>query len=73
MGPDRCESCGAAARHDNAVDHGGTDDSQDIVNVQRLYLVALPDGTVGNAQKTVHGDIEAWCFVCRTMYPHEPV
>lgn len=62
MGPDRCESCGASA--------SGTDD---ILNVQRVYLVASPEGTVGTLRATVHDDIEAWCFVCRTMYPHEPV
>lgn len=61
MGAERCESCGSDATNDD-----------DILSVQRVYLVALPEGAV-SALMTVPDDIEAWCFVCRTMYPHEPV
>ena len=59
---DRCESCGCAPTAND-----------DIVGVQRVYLVPPADGSVGAATLTVLDDIEAWCFVCRTMYPHEPV
>ena len=62
MGTERCESCGSDATSD-----------EDVVSVQRVYLIAPPDGTVAKAQVTVLDDIEAWCFVCRTMYPHETV
>ena len=62
LSTDRCESCGA--------DRVGADD---LATVQRVYVVAHEAGTLATAPVTVRGDIEAWCFVCRTMYPHEPV
>ena len=51
-----CESC------------GGTDD--DLQVVHRVYLVPESWDTPGSA--TVLDDTELWCFVCRSMYPHEP-
>ena len=59
---DRCGSCGA-----DPVD------AADLVSVQRVYLVAREEGIVGAERVTMLDDIEAWCFVCRTMYPHEPI
>lgn len=41
--------------------------------VQRVYLIAPPDATVGTDQMRVLDDIEMWCFVCRSMYPHAGV
>jgi hypothetical protein len=58
----RCESCGSDAVSD-----------VDLLSVQRVYLVAPPEGTVGNEQVRVLDDIELWCFVCRSMYPHAPI
>lgn len=64
----RCESCGC--------------DEVEVAKVQRVYLVAAdaaePDAEaalrVDAADRiTVLDDIEEWCFVCRSMYPHEPV
>lgn len=59
MALDRCESCGS-----------DQDSTADLVSVQRVYLVAPPEGTVGSEEVRVLDDIEAWCFVCRSMYPH---
>ncbi len=59
---EHCDSCATpSAGHD------------DLVSVQRMYLLTPPDGTVGGEQVRVLDDIEAWCFVCRTMYPHQPM
>jgi hypothetical protein len=60
---ERCDSCGTDRARDD-----------DLVNVQRVYLVAPSEGTVGGGpgeQVRVLDDIEVWCFVCRTMYPHQ--
>jgi hypothetical protein len=51
-----CESC------------GGTDD--DLLLVHRVYVVPESWDTPGSA--SVVDDTELWCFVCRSMYPHEP-
>ncbi len=59
---DRCDSCGS----DPVT-------GDDLAHVQRVYLVAREEGTVGAERVTVLDDIEAWCFVCRTMYPHQPI
>jgi hypothetical protein len=51
----RCDSCG--------------DEVDDAVTVRRLYVTPQDwdrDGEVRPAAET-----EQWCFVCRTMYPHE--
>jgi hypothetical protein len=55
----RCESCGV--------------DGVELVAVQRIYLVTPTDGVVGADQVTVLDDIEQWCYVCRSMYPHAAV
>ncbi len=58
----RCDSCGS----------DGTGDG-DLVRVQRVYLLAPPEATVGADQMSILDDIESWCFVCRSMYPHAGV
>jgi hypothetical protein len=58
----RCDSCGTESAGDD-----------DLISVQRVYLLAPPEGTVGGDQVRVLDDIEAWCFVCRTMYPHQAI
>lgn len=62
MALNRCDSCGS----------DGTGDG-DLVSVQRVYLVAAPEGAVGADGMRVLDDIEMWCFVCRSMYPHAAV
>ncbi|MEO9223523.1 MAG: hypothetical protein ABI276_00870 [Acidimicrobiales bacterium] len=63
---DRCDSCG--------------DDVDDLVTVQRLYVApgVSPDEADAvlerdPSQVRSSGDIERWCFPCRTMYPHEVI
>ncbi|MEL7206821.1 MAG: hypothetical protein AAGK32_01070 [Actinomycetota bacterium] len=57
MTPDvtgRCDSCG--------------DEDTDVVTVVRLYVVPEAwdtEGSVTEAEGT-----EAWCFPCRSHYPH---
>ena len=62
IGTSRCESCGSEAAYDD-----------DLVNVQRVYLVTKTETTVGAQQVRVLDDIERWCFVCRSMYPHAAI
>lgn len=51
-----CESC------------GGQDDDLELVH--RVYVVPESWDTPGS--ETTVDDTELWCFVCRSMYPHEP-
>lgn len=54
---DTCESC---ARPDD-----------DLVTVQRMYLVSAADAPISDpAPAPIAGDIERWCFSCRTQYAH---
>jgi hypothetical protein len=63
----RCESCGC--------------EDESLISVQRVYLIPaeLPSdrrtgefsSVVGDDQMVLD-DIEQWCFVCRSMYPHVP-
>ena len=62
MALNRCDSCGTDGASDG-----------DLVRVQRVYLITAPDATVGTEQGQVLDDIEMWCFVCRSMYPHAGV
>ena len=62
MALDRCDSCGS--------DGAG---AGDLINVQRVYLITASEGTIGADQMRVLDDIELWCFVCRSMYPHAGV
>ena len=41
-----------------------------VVSVRRYYVTPESWDTPGKVEP---GDIEQWCFVCRTHYPHELV
>ncbi len=40
--------------------------NQEVAAVQRLYF-----GQPGVSEDTLDADVEMWCVVCRTHYPHE--
>jgi hypothetical protein len=50
-----CDSCG---RPDD-----------DLEPVHRVYVV--PEGWDGDEKVDVMPDVERWCFVCRSHYPHQ--
>ena len=52
-----CDSCGR--------------DADDLEQVHRVYVV--PESWDTPASATVEPDVERWCFVCRTHYPHQPL
>ena len=56
-GADSCDSCG--------------DVTGDLVEVTRLYVVPESWDTEGST--TAADGTEAWCFPCRTHYPHRAV
>ncbi len=39
--------------------------------MRRVYVVPESWDTPGSA--TVEDDVERWCFVCITHYPHQPL
>ena len=41
----------------------------DLAFVQRVYVTPESWDT---PEKVTDGDLEWWCFVCRTHYPHRP-
>jgi hypothetical protein len=43
-------------------------DDEELTQVRRLYLTPESWDT---PEKVERGDLEVWCFVCRTHYPHE--
>jgi len=43
-------------------------DDEPLTKVQRIYLTPASGDTPASERA---GDIEWWCFVCRTHYPHE--
>ena len=49
----------------------GRDDATDLVDVHRVYVTPEAWDTEGKIEKQT--DVEAWCFACRTHYPHEEV
>lgn len=53
----RCDSCG--------------DDVTDPVTVRRLYIT--PQDWDREREVRPAAETERWCFVCQTMYPHEPL
>src|SRR4051812_6600874 len=57
MSGDTCESCGR--------------DDDDLVRVRRVYVTPEAWDTEGRTE--VQAEIEAWCFSCRTHYPHQEV
>ena len=40
--------------------------NEEVAAVQRLYF-----GEPGVSEDTLDPDVEMWCVVCRTHYPHE--
>ena len=53
----RCDSCGR--------------DEDDLVEVHRVYVTPETWDTEGKVE--VVDEVERWCFVCRSHYPHQPV
>jgi hypothetical protein len=51
----RCESCGR--------------DDEEVVPVHRVYVTPDTWDTEGNVD--VMKEVEQWCFVCRSHYPHQ--
>jgi len=62
-GATSCDSCGAPA--------------DDLARVRRVYVTpgAWDLGADQPADDTVQvvDEVEAWCFPCRSQYPHQPV
>jgi len=52
-----CDSCG--------------DERDDLVPVHRQYVT--PEAWDTQAKVEVVAEVERWCLVCRTHYPHQPV
>ena len=50
-----CDSCGSP--------------EPDLVPVHRVYVTPEAWDTEGKVE--VQPEVEAWCFPCRTSYPHE--
>lgn len=42
-------------------------DDEPVVVVRRLYVTPESWDTPGKVEE---GDVERWCYVCRTHYPH---
>ena len=53
----RCESCGR--------------EDEDVVAVHRVYVTPETWDTEGKVD--VVDEVEQWCFVCRSHYPHQEV
>jgi hypothetical protein len=54
----RCESCGRT-------------DEDDVQPVHRVYIT--PEAWDSEGKVDVVAEVEQWCFVCRSHYPHQPV
>ncbi|CAN5691692.1 hypothetical protein BH24ACT3_BH24ACT3_14180 [soil metagenome] len=54
MSASTCDSCG--------------DVGEDLVTVHRLYVTPESWGAEGRVDEVA--DVERWCFVCRSHYPH---
>lgn len=52
-----CDSCGA--------------DDDELTAVHRVYVTPEAWDTEGKVE--VMPEVERWCYVCRTHYPHQPV
>jgi hypothetical protein len=53
----RCDSCGR--------------DEDDLVAVHRVYVT--PESWDAEGKVDVVDEVERWCFVCRTHYPHQEI
>ena len=57
-----------AAPHDSKSCESCGSVATDIVEVRRVYVTPAS----WESEESVElGDIELWCFVCRTHYPHQ--
>ena len=54
----RCDSCGRT-------------DEDDVQPVYRVYIT--PESWDAEGKVDVQAEVEQWCFVCRSHYPHQPV
>ena len=52
-----------SGRCESCGDEGG-----ELVTVRRLYIT--PEAW-DSPERVARGELEVWCFVCRTHYPHE--
>jgi hypothetical protein len=61
--PGVCDSCGARA--------------DDLARVRRVYVTPGAWDLAGDEQSADRVDVvdeaEAWCFPCRSQYPHQPL
>jgi len=57
MAAGTCDSCGR--------------DADDLEDVHRVYVT--PGSWDTEEKADVQSDVEAWCFSCRTHYPHQEV
>ncbi|HEX9681789.1 MAG TPA: hypothetical protein VGA13_01795 [Acidimicrobiales bacterium] len=60
-----CDSCGRE------------EPAEELISVRRVYIRAeswrdVPEA-VDEGDIDVRGDVECWCFACRSQYPHQPV
>ena len=53
----RCESCGR--------------DDEELAAVHRVYVT--PESWDSEGKVDVVDEVEQWCFVCRSHYPHQEV
>ncbi|HEX5367005.1 MAG TPA: hypothetical protein VFW63_10145 [Acidimicrobiales bacterium] len=62
-GTTSCDSCGAPA--------------EDTAPVHRVYVTSgawdLTADEPAVESVEVRGEVEVWCFPCRSLYPHQPV
>jgi hypothetical protein len=56
--PDHCDSC-------------GRDAEDDVIAVHRVYVT--PESWDTEERIEVVDEVEHWCFVCRSHYPHQIV
>jgi hypothetical protein len=57
MSTGTCESCGR--------------DADDLARVHRVYVT--PEAWDTEEKAEVQPEVEAWCFSCRTHYPHQEI
>ena len=55
--PSHCESCGR--------------DGEETEPVHRVYVT--PESWDTEEKVEVLDEVEQWCFVCRSHYPHQPI
>jgi hypothetical protein len=62
---------GASAPDPGHCDSCGRDDEDDVIAVHRVYVT--PESWDTQERIEVVDEIEHWCFVCRSHYPHQVV